>query len=58
MVAFGQLAVANHDLPIKFEKGIPLNSIRNGPPAEMAKLLYGPGPVKEGYTDLTPYYPK
>ena len=58
MVSFATLAVANNDLPIKFEKGLPLNSIANASQDELSRLLYGPGPVKEGYIDLTPFHPK
>ena len=57
MVSYGTLAVSNNDLPLRFEKDLPLNSIANGG-AEIPKFLFGPGPIKEGYTDLTPYKAK
>ena len=58
MVSYGTLAVANNDLPVRFTKGLPLDSIANAPGADMGKLLFGPGPVPLGYTDLSPYKAK
>ena len=58
MISFGTLSVANNDLPRKFKKGLKLNSIANAPQSELSTLLYGPGNVKEGYTDLTPFEAK
>lgn len=58
MVSYATLALPNEDLPQKFEKGTPLNKIDYADPNQKLKLLYGPGKVKEGYLDLTPFLPK
>ena len=59
MISYGSLAVANPDLPEKFEKGLPLYSMANMDPKDASRLLYGPGETaSDGYTELKFYAPK
>ena len=58
MISYGRLALANPDLPEKFEKDIPLYLHTNVEPKEFPRLFYGPGPeATEGYTDLSMFAP-
>lgn len=58
MVSFARLALPNENLPQKFDQNVPLNKIEYADPKEHLKFLYGPGKIKEGYIDLTPFLTK